>query len=53
MADKPCKKLTVAINPPVREALRQRAAKSDITPAAVARHILSSWARDEADRVAA
>jgi hypothetical protein len=47
-AKQPREKLTVAIDPPVREALQRRAHELDITPGAVARHILSTWARSGA-----
>jgi hypothetical protein len=44
----PREKLTVAVDPPVRQALRRRADELDITPGAVARHVLSNWARQAA-----
>ena len=47
-AKEPREKLTVAVDPPVRDALRRRADELDITPGAVARHVLSSWARSVA-----
>jgi hypothetical protein len=54
-AKEPREKLTVAIDPPVRQALQHRATELDITPGAVARHVLSSWARSrpQAEQVAA
>ena len=38
-------KLTVSIDPPVRDALERHAAALVISPAAYARHVLHDWAR--------
>jgi hypothetical protein len=47
-------KLTVAVDAPVRQALQRRADELDVTPGAVARNVLSTWARSrQAEGVAA
>jgi hypothetical protein len=51
-AKEPREKLTVAVDAPVRQALQRRADELDITAGAVARNVLSSWAR-QAGQVAA
>jgi hypothetical protein len=54
-AKEPREKLTVAVDAPMRQALQRRAAELDISTGAVARHVLSSWARSrpQAEQVAA
>jgi hypothetical protein len=46
-------KLTVALDPAVLERLGEKARQLDITPASLARHVISQWARSGAPLEAA
>jgi hypothetical protein len=47
-AKRPREKLTLTIDPPVRQALQRKAEELDISEASFARHVLSDWARRQA-----
>lgn len=52
MAEEPREKMTVSLDRRVRDALRRRAEELDVGEAAVARNVLSAWARRQVEEAA-